>query len=79
MAASRGQRNNNMSERLRFLAYCIEIYKAAKHISGKQAYELFRDHDVLDYVMDSAGALHTTGAEYIVNDIDEFMKTARTA
>jgi hypothetical protein len=65
-----------MSERVRFLAYCIEIYKAAKHISGKRAYELFRDHGVLDYVMDSFGALHTTGANYIVNDIDEFIEAA---
>jgi hypothetical protein len=62
-----------MSDRVKFLAYCVEIYKTAKQISGKQAYEIFRNHGVLDYILDCCGALHTTGAEYTVNSIDDFI------
>jgi len=32
-----------------FLVYCIEIYRAAKKMSGKQVVNLFAAHGVLDY------------------------------
>jgi hypothetical protein len=63
-----------MSERISFLAYCIEIYKAAKDMSGKEVYELFSRRGVLDYVMDCAEALHTTGSQYTIQDIDRFLE-----
>ncbi|GHU66406.1 hypothetical protein AGMMS49983_15980 [Clostridia bacterium] len=62
-----------MSEQVKFLSYCVEIYKAAKHISGKQTYEVFRSHCVCDYILDCYGALHTTGAEYTADCVDEFI------
>lgn len=54
-----------------FLVYCIEIYKAAKKINGKEVTELFTKYDVYDYIMSCSGALHTCGEQYIVADIDE--------
>jgi hypothetical protein len=68
-----------MGDRVKFLAYCIEIYKDAKKISGKQAFSLFEEYGVLDYVMDCYGALHTTGSQYTINDIDEFIASRREA
>ncbi|GHV28694.1 hypothetical protein FACS1894167_06440 [Synergistales bacterium] len=62
-----------MRDEVKFLAYCIEIYKDAKKINGKQAFTLFEKYGVLDYVIDCYGALHTTGAQYTVNDIDGFI------
>jgi hypothetical protein len=62
-----------MKDEVKFLAYCVEIYKDAKKISGKQVFSLFEQCGVLDYVMDCYGALHTTGPQYTVNDIDEFI------
>ena len=55
-----------------FLGYCIEIYKSAKHLTGKQVSELFSKYDVWDYIYSCYGALHTTGERYIIEDIDLF-------
>jgi hypothetical protein len=63
-----------MSKEGKFLVYCLEIYKAAKHMPGRQAIELFNQHGVTGYVMSCYEALHTTGANYIVEDIDLFLE-----
>lgn len=65
-----------MSEEGKFLIYCIEMYRAAKGISGQEAYELFRSTGADDYVRRSYGALHTTGERYIIEDLDEFLAQA---
>jgi len=62
-----------MSEAGKFLIYCIELYRRAKHIDGRTAYELFRSTGADDYVRRSYGALHTTGEQYILADIEGFM------
>ena len=62
-----------MSEQGKFLIYCIEVYKSAKSITGRQAMELFGRYGVVDYVMACYDALHTTGTNYIVEDIDLFI------
>ena len=62
-----------------FLVYCIEIYKIAKKLNGRQVIELFNQYGISDYIVDCYGALHTTGPEYIIEDIagliDERRKT----
>jgi hypothetical protein len=63
-----------MSKQGKFLIYCLEMYKAAKHISGSQVMELFKRYDITDYVMSCYEALHTTGTNYIVEDIDLFIE-----
>jgi hypothetical protein len=62
-----------MNQKTRFLAYCVEIYRQAKGLSGKQVYTLFAKRGVFDYVIDCYGALHTTGAQYTIDDIDKFI------
>lgn len=62
-----------MSEAGRFLIYCIELYRAAKHIDGTAAYELFRSTGADEYVRNGYGALHTTGDGYILADIDDYI------
>ena len=62
-----------MSNELKFLAYCIEIYKSAKKISGEAAFSLFEKHNVLEYIKECYGALHTTSAQYTIDNIDEFI------
>ena len=59
-----------MSRQGDFLIYCVETYKNAKHLTGKQVAELFTRYRVWDYVYSCFEALHTTGANYIVDDID---------
>ena len=63
-----------MDPEIKFLAYCVEIYKAEKHISGKQAYERFRNFGALDYIIECYDALHTTGAGYTIDSIDKFIE-----
>jgi len=63
-----------MSNAGKFLVYCIEIYKNAKSLNGKQVMELFTKYNVSEYIYDCFEALHTTGDNYIINDIDLFIE-----
>ena len=47
-----------MSKEATFLIYCIEIYKNAKNLSGKQVMSLFNKYHVPEYVVSYFEALH---------------------
>ncbi|MBR2409121.1 MAG: DUF3791 domain-containing protein [Lachnospiraceae bacterium] len=68
-----------MSRQGDFMVYCTEQYKSAKKLSGKQVSELFSRYQVWDYIYSCFEALHTTGANYIVDDIDLYIEARRTA
>ena len=68
-----------MSRQGDFLIYCVETYKNAKHLTGRQVAELFTRYRVWDYVYSCFEALHTTGANYIVEDIDLYIKARQPA
>ena len=53
----------------KFLVYCVEIYKTAYRLKGKQVVQLFNKYGIADYIVECYGALHTTGPEYIVEDL----------
>ena len=61
----------------RFLVYCIEIYKTAYHINGKEVVQLFAQYGILEYIVQCYGALHTTGPEYIIEDIASLIEERR--
>jgi hypothetical protein len=63
-----------MSKEGKFLVFCLEMYKAAKHMTGKQVIELFKRYGITDYVLSCYEALHITGTNYIVEDIDLFIE-----
>lgn len=63
-----------MTEQGKFLIYCTEQYKSAKHLTGKQVSELFTHYSVWDYIYSCFEALHTTGTNYIIEDIDLYIK-----
>lgn len=63
-----------MSRQGDFMIYCTEQYKAAKKLTGRQVAELFSHYCVWDYIYSCFEALHTTGANYIVEDIDLYIK-----
>lgn len=62
-----------MSKEGKFLVYCVEQYKSAKGLTGRQVSELFSRYNVWDYIYECFEALHTTGDQYIVQDIDLFI------
>lgn len=68
-----------MSRQGDFMVYCTEQYKSAKKLSGKQVSELFSRYQVWDYIYSCYEALHTTGANYIVDDIDLYIEARQTA
>ncbi len=63
-----------MSREGRFLIYCIEIYKSAKGLNGREVSSLFTRYMVWDYVYSCFEALHTTGENYIIEDIDSYIE-----
>jgi len=66
-----------MSAEGKFLVYCLETYKAAKDMTGKQVIDLFTHYGVTDYIMSCYEALHTTGLAYIIEDIDLFVEAGQ--
>ena len=67
----------SMDEKTNFIVYCIEEYKHAKGISGKNVIELFNRYRVRDYIRDYYEALHTTGRQYIVDDISMYIEARK--
>jgi len=64
-----------MSDNAEFITYCMEEYKAAKGITGKEVITLFKKHNIIDYIVTCYGALHTMGGLAIAEDIDSLIKT----
>lgn len=62
-----------MSKETNFLIFCLESYKAYRNLSGKEAVKLFGDYDVFDYIYEFYDVLHSTGHNYINNDIDVYL------
>ena len=63
-----------MSKEANFLIFCIEQYKSAKNLNGKQVMELFRKYKISEYIVSCFEALHTTGTNYIIEDIDLYIE-----
>lgn len=63
-----------MSKELPFYIHCIEQYKLAKDLTGKEVMELFEKYQVPDYIYSYFEALHTTGEKYIIQDIDLYIQ-----
>ena len=61
-------------EQTDFLVYCIEMYKNKFNLSGLQTQELFSKTGADIYILNNFEALHTTGLEYILDDIHGFIE-----
>lgn len=66
-----------MSRQGDFMIYCTEQYKSAKKLTGRQVSELFSRYHVWDYIYSCFEALHTTGTNYIIEDIDLYIEARR--
>lgn len=62
-----------MSRTLEFKVFCFEAYRAEKKLTGYQAMELFKKYDILKYLGECYDVLHSTGRQYIIEDIDLFI------
>lgn len=64
-----------MSKEMAFTIFCLENYKVHRNLSGYEAAQLFVRYGVYDYIHEFYDVLHTTGHNYINNDIDIYLKS----
>jgi len=62
-----------------FVSFCIEQYKTAKGMSGKDAMDLLDQYGVLEYLEKYYEPLHTQGKQWLLEEIDEFIKIRKGA
>jgi len=62
-----------MSKEMKFTVFCLENYKVHRNLTGKEAVQLFDSYGVFDYLRDGYDVLHTTGYQYMNNDIDMYL------
>ena len=67
-----------MSKEMEFTVFCLENYKAYKNMTGKEVSSLFHKYGVFDYLREFYDVLHTTGHQYLNQDIDLYL-SARNA
>ena len=68
-----------MSNELPFIVFCVEEYKVDKRMTGKEVLDLFNKYAVCEYIKTYYDVLHTTGTKYIINDIDLYIKSRKSA
>jgi len=61
-----------------FLTSCVELYKDAKGLTGRQAYNYLRQAGAVDFILRCWEGLHMTSPSYIVDSIDEYIATHGT-
>ena len=64
-----------MSKEMAFTVFCMENYKVHRNLSGKQVLKLFEDYGVFAYINEFYDVLHTTGHNYINNNIDMYIES----
>jgi len=63
-----------MSKTLEFMVFCLESYKTAHNLGGASALAVFDKYGVFEYLTSFYDVLHSTGQQYIVQDIDLFIR-----
>ncbi len=57
-----------------FYCYTLEKYAISKSIGGLQAFALFKQYDVDEFLLDHYDLLHTQGTGYVIDEIDRFIQ-----
>ena len=58
-----------------FVSWCIEEYAFSKSMNGRDVANLFSEKNVLDFLSDHYEILHTQGKSYIIEAIEDFVRT----
>ena len=64
-----------MEQVVKFKIFCIERYKYTHGLTGQSTLALFKKHNVLEYIGAFYDVLHSYGHQYIVEDIEKFIRT----
>lgn len=68
-----------MSKEMKFIVFCLENYKQHKSLTGKQTAELFAEYGVFEYLREFYDVLHSTGEQYMNNDIDAYLRARQVS
>ena len=60
-----------------FLSFCIEQYKKYIGTSGNDVMSLFEQYGVDKYLTDNFEILHTQSKQWLMEEIDEYIKRAK--
>ena len=63
-----------MLKHMDFIVYCLEEYRNAKKLTGRQVITIFNKYCVYDFIEKSYDALHTYGGDEITWNISEYIK-----
>ena len=66
-----------LKEKADFVTFCIEEYAAAKGKTGDEAFDYFKQHGVIEYLIDCYAPLHTQGSKWLVEEVDEYISHAK--
>lgn len=61
-------------DHISFEVFCLEIYRQAKNLSGKEITALFDKHNVFDFIEECGDTLHCLAPQNIIEDIDKFIE-----
>ncbi len=56
-----------------FVSFCIEQYKMHKGLSGGNTMTLFDKVGVTNYLVDHYDVLHTQSAQWLIQEIDDYI------
>ena len=59
-----------------FAVYCLEEYRNEKNMSGKDAFKLFFEKKVFDYIENNFDYLHLFGGDVICGELDSYLQNA---
>ena len=65
------------SSDLQFLVFCIEQYRLRGNLASAGVLAMFIRFGVDRFIRDNFDVLHSQGAEYILHEIDVFIKRRR--
>lgn len=57
-----------------FYVYTLEKYAISRGIGGLQAFAIFKEYDVDEFLISHYDLLHTQGTGYVLDEIDKFIQ-----
>jgi hypothetical protein len=61
-----------VSDKSKYLIFCIEAYKKARGLTGEEVYSLFDEYNFFDYINEMYELLHIQGTRYLLEELDEY-------
>lgn len=59
---------------MEFVSFCIENFKVKYNMKGKDVANVFSSLGGIDFLIENYEILHTQGKEYILSEIELFLK-----